>query len=253
MKILNISCLFTLLSLNISAQITFIKSAKITFEKKVNLQRQMADNTWLSDDAKENMKKYVSTLWDFNFNETLSSYKAQKKETLANDQIFFFSNENNAELYTDFSKKRRIMKKGIMGDDYILSDTIPDVKWKIMHDVRKIAGFDCRKAIGVINDTVYVVAFYTDDILLKGGPEGFTGLPGLILGLAIPRYNTTWFATKVEAVNVPILNISEPAKGKKTDNEKDFKKLADQLTRYDDPKKPRKLEDIKKEIYGLVL
>jgi GLPGLI family protein len=122
-----------------------------------------------------------------------------------------------------------------------------------MHDVRQIAGYECRKAIAVINDSVTVVAFYSEEILLKGGPEGFTGLPGMILGLAIPRYNTTWFATKVEAKNVPIFNIAPPAKGKRTDTEKDFKKMIDLYTRYEDKKNPRKIEDIKKELYTLIL
>ncbi|MEE1944077.1 GLPGLI family protein [Pedobacter sp. KR3-3] len=254
MKTAIITTLLTLGLLGVKAQQVFVSSAKITFEKKVNLQRQMADNTWLSDDAKDKMKKYISSFWEYAFNETTSLYKAQKKESQVSDNVFMFSSgENTAQMYTDLSKGTRIIKKPVMGEDYILNDTVPHVNWKIMHDVRKIAGYDCRKAIGVINDTVYVVAFYTDDILFKGGPEGFTGLPGMILGLAIPRYNTTWFATKVEAVNVPVMSIAEPSKGKKTDSEKDFKKLVDLYTRYDDKKNPRKIEEIKKEIYGLIL
>lgn len=247
--------LLAIIVIGVKAQTVFINSAKITFEKKVNLQRQMADNDWLSDDAKDKMKKYVTTYWDYNFNETTSSYKAKKKETQMSDEnmFFFSSGEVTAEMYTDLGKNSRIIKKSIMGEDYILPDTIPNINWKIMHDVRKIAGYECRKAIGVINDTVYVVAFYTDEILLKGGPEGFTGLPGMILGLAIPRYNTTWFASKVESLNVPILDINTPTKGKKADTEKDFKKLIDLYTRYDDKKNPRKLEDIKKSLYGFLL
>jgi GLPGLI family protein len=253
-KRLAITFILAFAIIGLKAQNVFVNSAKITFEKKVNLQRQMAENTWLSDDAKDKMKKYVSTFWEYSFNETNSSYKAQKKETTASDNMFFFSSgQNTAEMFTDLSKNTRVIKKSIMGEDYILPDTIPHVEWKIMHDVRKIAGYDCRKAIGVINDTVYVVAFYTDDILIKGGPEGFTGLPGMILGLAIPRYNTTWFATKIESVNIPIYAIAEPTKGKRADNEKEFKKLIELYTRYDDKKNPQKLEDIKKRLYGLTL
>jgi hypothetical protein len=70
------------------------------------------------------------------------------------------------------------------------------------------------------------------------------------IGLLI---NTTWFATKVEAKNVPIFNISPPAKGKRTDTKKDFKKMIDLYTRYEDKKNPRKIEDIKKELYMLIL
>lgn len=240
--------------LSANAQEVFVTSARVTYEKKVNLQRQMADNTWLSDDAKDKMKKYVSTFWEYNFNETTASYKAQKKENMQSDNMFAYSSgQSTAEMYTDLAKNKRVIKKSVMGEDYILPDTIPNLDWKIMHDVRKIAGYDCRKAIAVINDSVYVVAFYTDQILLKGGPEGFTGLPGMILGLAIPRYNTTWFATKVESVNVPIYAITEPAKGKRADNEKDFKKLIELYTRYEDKKNPMKLENIKKNLYGFLL
>jgi GLPGLI family protein len=66
-------------------------------------------------------------------------------------------------------------------------------------------------------DSVYVFAFYTDEILTSGGPEGFSGLPGMILGIAIPRLNATWFATKLELTAVPSpLSTSTPVKGKKT-------------------------------------
>jgi len=236
----------------VHAQTVFIRSAKITFEKKVNIKEQLANNQWLTDEAREKMGKYRTTNWEYSFNDSTSVYRAKPKESLG-DNAFFFSSDNTDELFTDLAKSKRVKKKSIMGDDFILKDTIPGLKWKIMHDLRNIAGYECRKAIAKINDTVTVVAFYTDEILLKGGPEGFTGLPGMILGLAIPRYNTTWFATKIEAKNVPILNISPPTKGKKTDSEKDLKKLIDLYTRYDDKKNPRKIEDIKKELYSLFL
>lgn len=254
MKRLINSIVLICFSITANAQITFITSAKITFEKKVNLQRQMADNKWLSDDAKDKMAKYVTSNWEYNFNETTSSYKAQKKDTKMSDNMFVFSSgEQTAELYSDLGKNARIIKKSIRGEDYILKDTIPHVDWKMVNDVRKIAGYECRKAVGVINDTVYVVAFYTEEILLKGGPEGFTGLPGMILGLAIPRYNTTWFATKVEAINVPTLAIQSPSKGKKAETAKEIEKLIEIYTQYDDKKKPRKIEDVKKMIYGFIL
>jgi len=237
----------------LKAQTVFIHSAKITFEKKVNQKQRFADNDWISDDAKDNMSKYRTSNWEYNFNDSVSIYRAKPKETLSDNQFFFLSDENTSEIFTNFGKKTRVLRKPIRGEDFILKDTIPHLKWKIMHDVRKIAGYECRKAIAVINDTVSVVAFYTDEILLRGGPEGFTGLPGMILGLAIPRYYTTWFAIKIESRNVPILTIAAPGKGKRTDNEKDFKKMIDLYTRYDDKKKPRKIEDIKKEIYNLIL
>jgi len=253
MKKSTLTIIFFLVVLILKAQTVFITSAKITFQKKINQKQQLAENDWMSDDAKDKMSKYRTSDWEYNFNDRTSLYRAKPKESLNDSQFFFIAGDNTNEMFTDFGKKTRTLRRPINGEDFILKDTIPRLKWKVMHDIRKIAGYDCRKAIAVINDSVSVVAFYTDEILLRGGPEGFTGLPGMILGLAIPRYNTTWFATKIEAKNIPVLNINAPSKGKKTDNEKDFKKMIDFYTRYDDKKNPRKIEAIKKELYTLIL
>jgi GLPGLI family protein len=60
-----------------------------------------------------------------------------------------------------------------------------------------------------------VVAFYTDEILVSGGPESFHGLPGMILGLAVPRLYTTWFATKVQLIEPKENDLAAPTRGKK--------------------------------------
>ena len=49
-----------------------------------------------------------------------------------------------------------------------------------------------------------------------GGPESFNGLPGMILGLALPHEHITWFATKVYTDNISDTQLLPPAKGKKT-------------------------------------
>jgi GLPGLI family protein len=46
-------------------------------------------------------------------------------------------------------------------------------------------------------DSIYVVAFYSDQIVVRGGPESFWGLPGMIMGVVLPHEYTTWYATKV--------------------------------------------------------
>jgi GLPGLI family protein len=106
--------------------------------------------------------------------------------------------------------RQTISKQTFIGDPYLLEDSVRPIKWKIENEIRKIAGFDCRKAIGIIHDSVYVVAFYCPEIVPQGGPEFFTGLPGMILGLAIPRYFTTWFATKIELASIDESKILPP-------------------------------------------
>jgi len=81
-----------------------------------------------------------------------------------------------------------------------------------------IAGFECRRANALIMDSIYVVAFYTDEISTTGGPESFSGLPGMILGLAIPHEHVTWFATKLYLTPVKETDFKIPVKGTKTTN-----------------------------------
>ena len=66
-------------------------------------------------------------------------------------------------------------------------------------------------------DSIFVVAFYTDEIVSTGGPESFQGLPGMILGVVIPKMYTNWYATKVELEQVKEAGIAPPKKGKTTD------------------------------------
>jgi len=239
--------------IGLQAQEKFIPYGKITFEKKINLQRSM-ENSGLPQEAREKMKKYQSSNWDLIFDQHKSLYKpgarADEEETKG---FFFFSlSKPSNEIYTNYSQNRRVLKRSVMDDNYLLTDTIPDMDWKIMHDVRTIAGYECRKAIGIIYDTVYVVAFYTDEILLRGGPEGFNGLPGMILGLAIPRYHTTWFATKVDGFTNHQAEIVPASKGKKIETEKDLEKLLELFTRYE-PGKKEKSEEARKRLYGFTL
>jgi GLPGLI family protein len=87
--------------------------------------------------------------------------------------------------------------------------------WKEKSEIRTIANYKCHKAVGKICDSVYVVAFYTEDIPTSGGPEMFGGLPGMILELAIPRLHTTWTATKVELIPPKESDFTISEKGKK--------------------------------------
>src|SRR5690606_5981125 len=67
-------------------------------------------------------------------------------------------------------------------------------------------------------------AFYTEEITYPGGPCSINGLPGLILGLTIPRLYTSWIATKVEVTGINDKTI-KPASAKKPMDMNAFKKI----------------------------
>lgn len=120
------------------------------------------------------------------------------------------------QIFTNLIDKNFIAKKNVLGQDYIVKDSLRKINWKITTEFRQIAGYNCRRANAIIMDSVYVVAFYTDEIPVSGGPESFTGLPGMILGVALPYEHVTWFATKVTDVSVPDKDFVIPSKGKPT-------------------------------------
>jgi GLPGLI family protein len=49
--------------------------------------------------------------------------------------------------------------KQIVGTNFVVEDSIPNIQWKITNEHREIAGYNCRKAVGKIYDDVYVFAF----------------------------------------------------------------------------------------------
>src|SRR6185437_10397918 len=101
-------------------------------------------------------------------------------------------------------------QKTIFDQPFLVKDSLRKIKWKITDENREIAGYNCRRANGLMMDSIYVVAFYTDKIPVSGGPESFSGLPGMILEVALPHENVIWRATKVTEAEIPQGAITPP-------------------------------------------
>lgn len=188
----------------------FITRVKIEFEKKVNFKRILEGN----DRAQDNFPKYDISYFNFTYAGGMSLYQFDHEAASTQISSVRILHEQNS-IFFDFNQNKSVSKRSLMGEDYIIKDTIKPIKWRITQETRTIAGYECRKAVGRIYDSIYIVAFYCEQMVMKAGPEGVQGLPGMILGMAIPRYNTTWFATKVELANINEANIVPPSKGKK--------------------------------------
>ncbi|RYY22131.1 MAG: GLPGLI family protein [Chitinophagaceae bacterium] len=194
----------------------FVSSGKIEFERKVNLHKLYDyEGTW-GDYIKKNAPQFLTSYFDLTFREDKSIYKPGREVTdiKANNWKNFPGSENT--VFNDYTNASFTSSKQVFEQLFLIQDTLPKMKWKLAAETRKIAGFLCRRAETIIMDSVYIVAFYTDEILATGGPESFNGLPGMILGIAIPRMHVTLFATKLELMDVKDSDLKQPAKGKKT-------------------------------------
>ncbi|RFS20487.1 GLPGLI family protein [Chitinophaga silvatica] len=203
-----------------SAQmVTFLKKGHIEYERRINLHARMykpkaGEENSFFESMKANTPQFSTTYFDFYFDGNVSLYKPVPANSSSNP--FFSVTENT--VYTMLDSMKSISQKKIFDQQVLITDSVRQIKWKITNETRKIAGFDCRRANAIIMDSIYVVAFYTDAIIPGGGPESFTGLPGAILGLALPHEHITWFATKVLLEEIKEGSLKPPTKGKAMNN-----------------------------------
>ena len=192
----------------------FINSGMIEYEVRINNHRMFGDG-FFAEMFKDKMPNFSTTYYKLTFDGDKTILKFDR----LNEKDKLPWGSNNAEenvWYSDFANNTRTNQKFVFDQTYILSDSLMKMDWKLVpNETRDIAGFNCRKAQTIIFDSVYVFAFYTDEITTSGGPLGIHGLPGMILGVTIPRMFTSWIATKVQVSGVNTNIIAPPTKGKK--------------------------------------
>lgn len=187
-------CVLILNGLLASAQ---IKAGKIVYERKTNLYKKFK-----GDDVKEWLKesdKNKVDVFELYFNDSLSVFKPQEsdlKETMS------WATSKN-QVYQNSKTKQRITVKTIWGEELIVQDSLYKRTWKITESTRKIAGYECRKAIWQANDSTRLYAWYCNEIEPSIGPESFIGLPGAILGLATEDGGVIYFAKSVTVESAP--------------------------------------------------
>lgn len=195
----------------------YITAGRIEFEQKVNVYARLGSddnngNNEFTELYKKTHPQFRVTYHDLLFHNDSSLYKPGRENTEANGEGSGVGEKNV--VYTDLAQSRQITLREVFDEKYLIKDSTRNIKWKITNETREIAGFECRRANAVIFDSIYVVAFYTDAIISAGGPESFCGLPGMILGVALPHDHVSWFATKVYLEPVPLSTLTPPAKGK---------------------------------------
>ncbi|CAN5167524.1 GLPGLI family protein [soil metagenome] len=228
-----ITC-FSILLLNIgnlSAQ-QFISKGTIEFEVITNVKKTMGNDPFW-EQLKDQIPTFKTAYYTYTFSDNKSIYKFDRyDEKKAKVPEFLRSGEEQLEWYNDFNTGQNIVQKAKWGSVFNVKDSIQHIQWKISNESRVIAGFNCRKAVGKILDSVYVFAFYTDEITVSGGPCSINGLPGMVLGVTIPRMYVSMLATKL-SVNSVDVNSIKPTSVKKYYTNKELKSLLAQRIKDD--------------------
>ncbi len=121
-------------------------------------------------------------------------------------------------IYKNVKTKNLVIDKEFMSKEFLVKDSLPTLNWKMEQETRIIGGYNCFKATAIkpasktdfrnfrpkkeddnkdktedkdkktnfldnveLPKEITITAWYTPEIPINQGPEGYWGLPGLIL------------------------------------------------------------------------
>jgi GLPGLI family protein len=164
--------------------------------------------TWGSDDEWKGKMKLV-------FSPTKSLYTYLNDQGESEDGTWAWRNDELI-ITRDFEKEKKTEVIEMLGKTYIVDDSLHTPKWKVMNQIKDVAGYICMKAVS--EDTIKkqkITAWFAGDIPVPAGPERYFGLPGIILELDINEGDVVITATKVEFKKLYKELIMPKTKGKK--------------------------------------
>ena len=158
--------------------------------------------------------------------------------------------------YKNVKSKSYTVDKEFMGKEFLIKDSLPNLNWKMESETRVIGGYNCFKATAIrpanksdfrnlrpkkeekdapiaedkdkktnftegmdMPKEITVTAWYTPEIPVNQGPEGYWGLPGLIL--EVNDGKTTVLCSKIVLNPKEKVDIKAPTNGKAI-SQKDF-------------------------------
>lgn len=238
-NILVITLIFSGFLANAQDAKSIVHRGTIQYERKMNMHNQideMAKNgnsSWL-ERAKEKIDRYKVDKFEMSFTKAVSLYQPAKDGIMELKMPWVNVPSEKNIVFNNYSENKVVAKKEIYDKTILIKDSLPDYKWKMKEEFRTIAGYNCRRAETIIMDSIWVVAFYSDAIIAPGGPESFNGLPGMILGVVMPRLNVTYFATDVKPYTDARREIEAPKKGKEHTNDSFVKYLQSNMKQWGD-------------------
>lgn len=125
-----------------------------------------------------------------------------------------------SETYIHKGDRKIIRLQEFMGKNYLITDSLELIPWKMGNEYMEIEGFVCHMAY--YSDTAAkqeITAWFTVQIQPFLGPDKFASLPGTILALDINNGERVWVARSIETRAIKPDEIKKPEKGEKISRE----------------------------------
>lgn len=216
-----------ILAQNVQGTITYNRNAdwisimsKLPYMTQEDVDR--ATLTWGKNERK-------GTNFDLVFKDNKSVYTYKVEEDTENSGWSW--KKSAFVLVADYNKNSVKEVREDIGTKFLVEDEVPKYRWKILNEIKEIAGYLCMKAETkneIKGQTIH--AWFTDAIPFQGGPEGYGGLPGVILELDINEGDAIIAATKVDMeTRVEKLPIPKKMKGKNVSKSEFDEKIKDYI------------------------
>ena len=208
----------------------------------------------------ERMKKMFEKTFVLNFDKSASIYKEEEKleasaQAGAGMRMMSSMTGGGGTLYKNVKEKMYTVDKEFMGKEFLVKDSLTNLKWKLESETRMIGGYTCYKATAIkapstsdfrnfrpkkeedkkedvkkesakpadekktnfmdaieLPKEITITAWYTPEIPVSQGPEGYWGLPGLIL--EVNDGKTITLCSKVIMNSKDRVDIKASTKGK---------------------------------------
>ena len=202
------------------------RSGKILKDKKIKAVNEMIKFTGVDVFVETLAEKILA------FNEDAAIYGDRtqitgEEEVITDEnrrQVMFKAMAPKNTYFLDRKKGKEIQNREFMSRNFLIEDAKDDSKWKITPFQEDIKGYICQEATMTTEDSTEVKAWFTTQIPIPLGPQGYNSLPGMILKVDINDGDMI-----IEAKNIQLGELNEdwitaPKKGKKVTQE-EFKAI----------------------------
>ena len=243
-----------------------MKEAKTSYERKINMHRNLPD-----PQMKSMIPEFRTDKYELIFNESVSLFRSVVDEEAPDP----FANAGGgggggmrmsfrmptANTYTDLAKQMQYEERAFFEKEFLIVDSLKQYKWKLSEETKTIAKQLCKKATTMItapqvmrmrvsmggggNNTdttantprapkeTELVVWYAENIPVSFGPDSYSGLPGVIM--EIDQDNGANVTTAVEvSAKYPKKELIAPTKGEKMNRvqfQENMQKLIQEMQR----------------------
>jgi GLPGLI family protein len=245
-----------LIAISSSAQ---VKEGKILYERTMQMQIRINDD----NPALQNMiPKERKDRFELLFTEGKSLWQpveddGQNDETAFGDgggmRMVFRAPGSNDIIFHNVADSKKVEQRELADKNYIITDSIRKMNWKIAGETKTILGHNCMKATTQrtqpsmrmtmdngeakrenVIDTLNIVAWFTNEIPGSFGPDMYQGqLPGTILEIDVNNGRSSFKAVEISP-KIDVAKVKEPSKGKKATPEefaKEREKMMQEMMR----------------------